>query len=551
VTRRKRISGLGILAVAISIGGIIVLWGPGGAGPGSALGPPRFVEETATAGLDQTYDGGTTFFTGGGVAVLDCNDDGRPDVYVAGGANPAALYRNDSAIGAALRFTRLADPVTDLPDATGAYPIDVDGDGEVDLAVLRVGRVDILRGLGGCRFEEANDLLGFESPSTWTTAFSATWEGAGSLPSLAVGSYVTLGADGDPTFDCADNYLYRPDASGAAYGPPIALTPGYCTLSVLFSDWDGSGRRDLRITNDRHYYRTGEDQLWRIEPGQPPRAYTASDGWVSMQIWGMGIASQDLNGDGLPEVYLTSQGDNKLQTLLVGPSEPAYRDIALKSGVNAARPFSGGDILPSTAWHPEFQDVNNDGLVDLFVSKGNVNDVPDYASRDPSNLFIGRPDGTFTEGADEAGVLDFDRGRGAALADFNLDGLLDLVEVHLGAPVRIWRNVGAGTADAPVPMGHWLAVRAGEPGGNRDAVGAWVETRVGETVQRRELTIGGGHIGGQLGWTHFGVGSATAAEVRITWPDGEAGPWIPVTADQFVDIERGSDVATPWVPPGG
>ncbi len=169
---------------------------------------------------------------------------------------------------------------------------------------------------------------------------------------------------------------------------------------MLFSDWDGSGRRDLRVTNDRHYYTDGEDQLWRIEPGQPPRAYTAADGWVSMQIWGMGIASQDLTGDGLPEVFLTSQADNKLQTLLSGPGQPMYRDIAVKRGVTAAQPFTGGDVLPSTAWHPEFQDVNNDGLVDLFVSKGNVSDGPDYASRDPSNLFLGQPDGTFTEGAE-------------------------------------------------------------------------------------------------------------------------------------------------------
>ncbi len=246
-----------------------------------------------------------------------------------------------------------------------------------------------------------------------------------------------------PTWHCEDNALYRP-ASATGYGAPIALTPGYCTLSMLFSDWDGSGRRDLRVTNDRHYYSDGSDQLWRIEPGAAPRPYTADDGWVSMQIWGMGIASQDLTGDGMPEVYLTSQGDNKLQTLLSGPAQPMYRDIALKRGVNAATPSSGGDVLPSTAWHPEFDDVNNDGFLDLLVTKGNVSADPGYASRDPSDLFLGQPDGTFVEAAEAAGITGFDRGRGASLADLNLDGLPDLVEVYLGAPVRVWRNVGAG-----------------------------------------------------------------------------------------------------------
>ena len=101
--------------------------------------------------------------------------------------------------------------------------------------------------------------------------------------------------------------------------------------------------------------------------------------------------------------------------------------------------------MPSTAWHAQFEDVNNDGLIDLFIAKGNVTDQPDYARRDPSNLLLGQPDGTFREAADAAGILTFDRGRGAALVDLSLDGLLDIVEVNYGAPVRIWRNVGTGT----------------------------------------------------------------------------------------------------------
>ena len=133
-----------------------------------------------------------------------------------------------------------------------------------------------------------------------------------------------------------------------------------------------------------------------------------------MQLWGMGIASQDLTGDGYPEVYLTSQGDNKLQTLADGPAQPRYRDIALERGVTATRPFAGGTTLPSTAWHPQFEDVNNDGFMDLFVAKGNVDEMPDYARRDPSNLLLGQADGTFIEGAQEAGIVSFDRGRGAA-----------------------------------------------------------------------------------------------------------------------------------------
>jgi hypothetical protein len=320
---------------------------------------------------------------------------------------------------------------------------------------------------------------------------------------------------------------------------------------MLFSDWDRSGRRDLRVTNDRHYYIDGMDQLWRVAAGEPPRLYTAADGWVPMKIWGMGIASYDLTGDGYPEVFLTSQGDNKLQTLAGDSTQPAYRDIALARGATATRPFTGGDVLPSTAWHPQFEDVNNDGFMDLFISKGNVNAQPDFASRDPSDLLLGQPDGTFVEAADGAGIVRFARGRGAALADFNLDGLLDLVLVNYGTDTMIWRNMGSGTTDAAAPMGHWIGLQLEQPGPNPDGIGAWLEIRVGDSITRREVTIGGGHAGGQLGWIHAGLGAATSADVRVQWPNGEDGPWIHVDADEFARIERGSTAARRWVPGGG
>lgn len=549
VVRRRRPRGLLPLAAAAVVALLVVaalgtgVIGPG-AGRATALAAPRMVDETATAGLDQVYGGGDNTMLGGGLAVFDCDGDGRPDIYVAGGDHPAALFRNVSTHGGPLAFTRIASPVTDIVHAMGAYPIDIDGDGKVDLVVLKYGGVELLRGLGGCRFEPANATWAFQQPTGWEMAFSATWEGDAQLPTLAFGSYVGVDANGDATYTCAPGQLFRP-AGATGYGTPIALAPGYCALSMLFSDWDGSGRRDLRIANDRHYYDakyadTGGEQLWRIAPGEPPRAYTAADGWKQLQVWGMGIASQDLNGDGLPEIYITSQYDNKLQTLADGPAHPTYRDIAFQEGVLGTHPVNGGDPLPSTAWHPEFDDVNNDGFLDLYVSKGNIDQVPDFASRDPSNLYIGQPDGTFSEEAAAAGIVNFDHTRGAALVDLNGDGLLDLVEVKVNAPVRVYRNVGAGTAQAPEPMGHWLGVSLQEAGGNRDAVGAVIEVKTDATDLRREVVVGGGHISGQLGSTHFGLGAATSAEVRVQWPDGTWGPWQTCGVDQAVTAVRGA-----------
>ena len=559
--RRRRFALLAVVAalgLAAVIGAAALLRAGPFSEPTAAAGPlPRFVDETSSSGLAHTYGGGFAFATGGGVAAFDCDEDGRQDLYLAGGEGPAALFRNVSEIGGALDFERIVDSATDLTAVSGAYPIDVDSDGLVDLMTLRLGGNVALRGLGGCRFEPANEAWGIDGGTSNTKAFSATWERGAEWPTLAFGNYLQPG-DNDVDTRCRPSTMLRaaplPDGDGTLryQEHPFLLAPSYCALSMLFSDWSGSGRADLRVSNDRAFYRAavGQEQLWRIEPGRAPTPYTEADGWQRVQVEGMGIGSYDLTGDGRPEIYLTSQAASKLQTLADPAGDrPTYRDIGLAAGVNVAHPFTGDDMdLPSTAWHSEFADVNDDGLIDLFVSKGNTTEVLDYAMQDPSNLLLGRPDGTFTEVADVAGILTFDRGRGAALVDFNLDGRLDLVESFYGAPARVWRNLPPET-QADAARRHWVAIRADQIGQeNVDAIGGWLDVRVGDTVVRRELTIGGGHAGGQLGWIHVGLGPETRVEVRVRWPDGEIGPWMPVAADSFGIVRRGRTAIEPFVP---
>ena len=540
-----------LLAAAAAVVGIVGAAGIHLGEPAPAMGPtPRFVDETASSGLAFSYEGRDEDSVGAGVAVFDCDADGLPDLYLAGGAQPAGLFHNATTPGGALRFSRVADPATDLTSATGAYPIDVDGAGLVDLMVLRRGGNVVLRGLGGCRFERANEAWGLDGGTLDTMAFSATWEAGNAWPTIAFGNYLDERNE-DPTQWCEPNQLIRPVPSGLGWGQPHPLVPSWCTLSLLFSSWDGSGRADLRVSNDRHYYQQdrGQEQLWRIEPGQAPRLYTAEDGWDRVQVEGMGIASYDLTGDGLPEVYLTSQAANHLMTLADGADEPTYKDIGLDRGTNVPHPVIGDDLaFPSTSWHPEFADVNNDGLVDLFVSKGNVSQQPDYARRDPSHLLIGQPDGTFAEATEMAGLVDFDRGRGAALVDLNLDGRLDLVEAFYAAPTQVWRN--AGSVDGSTAPAHWLALRIRQDGTNVDAVGGTIEVRFGSTVVRREMTIGGGHAGGQLGWVHVGLGDAQRADVRVRWPDGTWSTGVTVAADGFTIIDRSTGAKT-WLPGSG
>jgi hypothetical protein len=251
----------------------------------------------------------------------------------------------------------------------------------------------------------------------------------------------------------------------------------------------------------------------------------------------MGLASYDLDFDGYPEYAITSMADNKLQALASVPADgkprPDYKDTAFKKGVTAHRPFTGSDLKPSTAWHTQFEDVNNDGLADLFIAKGNVDRMPDFALKDPNNLFLQQPDGTFLEAADQAGVASTASSRGGALADFNRDGLVDLVVVNRREPAQLWRNTST-------TSGHWIDIAPRQDGANRDAIGGWIEIKRGEKIMRREITIGGGHASGQLGPWHFGLGPETLVEARIVWPDGKTEDWHALAADKGYTWIRGT-----------
>jgi hypothetical protein len=513
---------------------------------------PIMQEEALAAGIDHAYRGGWEFFVGGGTAVFDCNGDRKPDIFLAGGSDPAALYVNRSQPGGALSFEKRETGLSEreVLSVTGAYPLDFDNDGRMDIAVLRLGAKVLLKGGPDCTFTSANRALSLDGGRAWTTAFAAIWEEGQTFPTLAFGNYVDRSAPGSPWGTCHDNELLRPaPGKELSYGEKTALSPGYCTLSMLFTDWDKTGRPDLRMTNDRQYYRGGEEQLWRIEAARPPRLYSRSDGWRSVSIWGMGIAEADLNADGYPEYALTSMGDTKLQTLDEEAEEgrPVYRDIAFERGATAHRPYVGEDLRPSTGWHAEFADFNNDGRLDLYIAKGNVEQMPEFAAFDPDNLLLGAFGNKFLEAGQASGIALPTKGRGAAIADLNLDGMLDLLVVNREANVSLFRNLGARSPFGARPMGNWLEIEVRQKGANRNAVGATVSVKTGNTTRIRKIQVGGGHASGSAGFIHVGLGVSERAEIRVQWPDGEWSAAYRVFANNFVVVERGSERAKYWL----
>ncbi len=447
---------------------------------------------------EHVYAGGWEYFVGGGVAVFDCDGDTLPDIFAAGGETPAKLIRNTG------DFTFAQSAFPQITGVTGAYPLDIDADGVMDLFVLRAGPNIALKGGPECTFTDATTDWGIPTSDQWSTAFTAWWAPDANRPTMAIGNYVDRSDPEGPFEACDDNSLLSPTPDGYAAAP---LVPGFCPLSMLAAT-DAWGQFRLRISNDRHYYvKGGSEQMWDIAT---ERFLDAQDGWQNLALWGMGIASRDLTGDGVDEVMLTSMGDQVLQFGLPGEG---YENAPYETGTYAQRPHTGGDGRPSTGWHAEFGDIDNDTRADLFIAKGNVDQMPGMATRDPNNLLMQQADGTFAETGATAGIATLARSRGAALADFDNDGLLDLVLVNRRAPLELYRN-------ATSESGNWLRVTLEQDGPNRNAIGARVLVSTGARVQSVQKLVGGGHAGGQALPLHFGLKDATTAKLRVDWPDG-------------------------------
>jgi enediyne biosynthesis protein E4 len=488
---------------------------------------PKFIEETAS-GVSTIYMGDWEYMVGGGVATFDCNGDYYPDLLTAGGTNKASLFRNTSTRGGALTFKEQASGL-EIDKVVGTYPVDIDSDGIMDVVLLRIGENLVMKGKGDCQFERANEAWNFDGGDAWSSSFAATFEKGQNWPTIAIGNYIDRTQEDNPWGSCTDNWLQRPE--GKKFAKPLALKPSFCALSMLFTDWNKSGTPSLRVSNDREYYEGGQEQLWHMPAGEAPTLYADKDGWQRLRVWGMGIASYDLNFDGYPEYFLTSMADHKLQTLADDKTKPTYKDIAFASGVTAHRPYEGEDLKPSTGWHSQFEDVNNDGLVDLFVAKGNVDQMPDFAAKDPNNLLLQYEKDKFVEAGGKAGVDSVMQSRGAALIDFNLDGQIDLVVANRRSQTQIYRNTNK--------LGHWVQIKLKQTDVNVDALSAVLEVKIGERILRREITVGGGLASGRNGWWHFGLGGEIATTITVKWPDGSSSAPTSVAADGFYILEKG------------
>lgn len=465
---------------------------------------------------------------GPGVGWIDFDGDGDLDLFVAGGGalydegaeQRCRLLRNDRT-----RFTDVSDEVGAAVrgHAYGVAVADWDDDGDEDLLVTRLGPTVLLRNDGG-RFTDISAQSGAAHGGFGSSAAFLDFDRDGRLD-FVVGRYMDwkrgvdpecFGPSGERDFCDPTKYgiyaqtqLYRNLGEGRF--EDVTARAGVAqhdnqTLGVLASDFDGDGWTDLYLAED-----STAAKLWRnrgdgtfVESALA--AGCAFDG-RGQAIAGMGVACEDLDGDGRTDLLVSNiRGQSHLALLNSGGH---FRDASNKLGVTqwSTGPTGFGLVL---------FDADLDGEFDGYVANGAVsapsNAAPNanpYAERDQ---FFGWRGGRFVDRSAEAGALGEGVGRAVALADFDEDGDVDLAVANNGGPLLLLRNAQDG--------GAWLSVDVRTSKG-APAVGARVEIVVAGRTQRREVRPQSSYLASHDPRAHFGLGGATAVErVLVTWPDG-------------------------------
>lgn len=529
-----------------------------GAGLGAALGcasiaaiaaadTMRFTDVTAASGIAMTLTSGGTpsrqilEVKGGGLALIDFDGDGDLDLFVPNGATlddpehgpGARLFRNDGA----MRFTDVteASGIRHTRWSFGATVGDIDADGHQDIFICCFGPNVLLRNRGDGSFEDVTDRAGVGDPSWSTSAAFADLDLDGDLD-LYVCNYLAFdpGAPlpparfkGQPVLAGPRGYAPAPDRIYENRGDGVFVErSGDCGLAsvkpafglnLAILDFTGDGRPDILVGNDSQDNNLlVPDAPWRFTDNGL-RSGIAVNGEGSPQAT-MGVAVADIDGNGRPDVFTTnfSSDTNTLHLNLDGRS---FDDRTNQYGL-------GAPSRTQVGWGAGFFDFDHDGDEDLLAVNGHV--YPQASRELMDSDYAQAPLLMAREGARFKPVPDagaWDRvpavDRTAVFADLDRDGDVDAVVAGLNAPLRVIRNDHDRSDD-------WIVVeprdlRAGR--GNRNAVGAMVELRAGERVQRRWVVGGGPFQSNNAPEVHFGIGSDGAGgrgpfEVVVRFADG-------------------------------
>jgi hypothetical protein len=530
---------------------------PGSAQPRSTL---RFEETARGAGLRFTHDYSPTpekhiiESVPGGLAVLDVDGDGRPDVFFTNGATSPGLAKTGDRFSNRLFRNEGAGRFTDVTAragvagvgyAMGAAAADFDNDGDVDLFVTGVDRHQLLRNTGDGRFEDVTARAGLAAGEWAAAAGWFDYDRDGRLD-LFVANYLRW----TPAFDryCGDdarrirvychpryfeglpNRLYRNKGDGAfedvsaASGISRHVGKG---MSVAFLDADRDGALDVFVTNDgvpNFLFRNNGNGTFD-EVGLLAGVAVPAHGRA---VSSMGVDAQDYDNDAVTDLVVTALNGETFP-LFRGDGRGAFVEATHTSGLAALSARRSG-------WCAAFLDADNDGWKDLFTANAHVNDRIDAfestAWKQASSLFRNRGDGTFADVADAGFAARAAAHRGCAVTDVDGDGRMDLVVSALGEPAELWRNASS-------PVGHWIAVRLVGTKSNRDGIGARVT--IGREV--RTMTTSVGYASSVHAPLHFGLGAQAVVErIEVEWPGGVKQVVEQVQADRLITITEEAGV---------
>lgn len=498
---------------------------------------------------------------GGGVALFDCDNDGKLDIAVVndstieqnlnGGDLMVTLYHQD-ANSPTLHFTdvTLSSGLTTKGWGMGIAVGDFDNDGLMDLYVTGYGHNVLYHNLGNCKFEDVTKKAGLEVSGFSTGAAWADYDRDGYLD-LFVARYVHTDIHHlpDPSkssgykgvlVELPDNmegetdFLFRNRGDGtfedvsekAGVNDPHRLHG----MGVVWGDYDNDGWPDLFVTNDSGwnflYHNRGNGSFEEV--GIPSGTGLGPFG----QNYGnMAADFADFDRDGKLDLFVTRFGNQPASLYWNRGSQ--FTDIAAKAGI--ARP-----TFPFVKWGIGAGDFDNDGWPDVLIANGNFSSLMDALPNEvrfaePIQLFRNLGDGRFEEIAERAGLNEppLHSRRGTAFGDIDNDGNLDVLVFNVNGPPSLFINQ---TSNA----NHRVLFRLIGIKSNRAAIGARVAVTTSKMTQIDEVRGGGSYNSSNDTRLHFGLGiDSVIKKVQIQWPSGLKQEFSEVAGDVIYEVKEG------------
>jgi len=488
----------------------------------------------------------------GGVAAFDYDGDGLIDLFFTNGASVPSLVkergRDDNHLfhnegNFKFRDVTAQSGLSGEGYSIGAAAADYDNDGKPDLFVAGVNGNHLYHNDGNGRFSDVTEQAGVVSHE-WSVAAAWLDYDRDGLLDLFVVNYVEWSPESNPVctetpnaipvychprkFKKLANRLFRNLGNGRF--EDVSQKSGILRyegkgMSAAVADYDGDGFPDVFVTNDGlqnslfHNLQHGNFEEVALDAGI---ALTDSGRALS----GMGTDFRDYDNDGKPDVVFTA---------LAGETFPLFRNLGRGLFQDATYASRLGPLsIHASGWGVSFGDFDNDGWKDLISANSHVTDNIALFSGDryelPNSLFRNLGDGRFQDVSASAGQ-DFGAARahrGLVLADLNNDGRLDAVISVLGESPEVWCNISR-------TNNHWIEFRLTGRQSNRDGLGAQI--RVGDQVNTQTSSIG--YASSVLAPVHFGLGSRQVIpRVEILWPDGRSQALSNVVADRILRVSE-------------